>query len=313
MARKPKSKAQVQASPSTASIPPASTHVTPAPTSAPSFPFPYTSYASLVGIHTSLLTFTLLFLPRTSLFLPSNPLIEGLRFSPNLSFAAGFEGGQTEVALGALGKTGWISLGVVVLQVWWAGKVRGWARLSGGGDRNRSDDSDLLNAYLSTFVTCLIIYVSLVLFGAPLTSHITHTTLLSLTLSFLTTFPPAYTLGFPPFSFFNATPKNGVQSGREVLNRFTWVRLFVEFMPKTPLERTLTYPFIGTFIGCWLGAIPMGLDWERDWLVWPIPPLYTSIMGYIIGSLSAVVINSLEYLAIVGRVQEQSDEGKVGS
>lgn len=27
------------------------------------------------------------------------------------------------------------------------------------------------------------------------------------------------------------------------------------------------YPVVGTFLGCWFGAIPLGLDWERPWQV----------------------------------------------
>lgn len=37
--------------------------------------------------------------------------------------------------------------------------------------------------------------------------------------------------------------------------------------PRTPIERALVYPTIGALTGAWLGAIPIGLDWERPWQV----------------------------------------------
>lgn len=37
--------------------------------------------------------------------------------------------------------------------------------------------------------------------------------------------------------------------------------------PRTPVERALVYPAIGAMMGCWAGAIPIGLDWERPWQV----------------------------------------------
>lgn len=37
--------------------------------------------------------------------------------------------------------------------------------------------------------------------------------------------------------------------------------------PRTAIERTAVYPAIGAAFGCWSGAIPIGLDWERPWQV----------------------------------------------
>ena len=35
----------------------------------------------------------------------------------------------------------------------------------------------------------------------------------------------------------------------------------------TPIERAMVYPAIGTVVGCWLGVIPIALDWDRPWQV----------------------------------------------
>ena len=98
---------------------------------------------------------------------------------------------------------------------------------------------------------------------------------MSLLLSLLTVLPPAYTLGPPAFG----------SDSPSLVSRLTWVRLFAELSyvvsvspyplswltpacprsPRTPVERALVYPAIGAVTGSWLGAIPIGLDWERPW------------------------------------------------
>src|ERR1700730_13904038 len=34
-----------------------------------------------------------------------------------------------------------------------------------------------------------------------------------------------------------------------------------------PVERAMLYPAAGTALGCWFGAIPLALDWDRPWQV----------------------------------------------
>ena len=42
--------------------------------------------------------------------------------------------------------------------------------------------------------------------------------------------------------------------------------------PRNPVERALVYPVIGTALGCWSGAFPIALDWDRPWQVGPATP-----------------------------------------
>jgi len=83
------------------------------------------------------------------------------------------------------------------------------------------------------------------------------------------------------------------------------------------VERALVYPAVGTLFGCWLGIIPIALDWDRPWQViaptpivfiklkiqqaWPLTPAFGAISGYILASLSALTVNVIEQLE-----QEQS-------
>jgi phosphatidylinositol glycan class F len=67
------------------------------------------------------------------------------------------------------------------------------------------------------------------------------------------------------------------------------------------------YPVFGALIGAWFGVIPLALDWDRPWQVrqhyprlsltwiadhfilqtWPLPPVLTSIIGFIFGGLAS--------------------------
>jgi len=42
---------------------------------------------------------------------------------------------------------------------------------------------------------------------------------------------------------------------------------------------------VGSMVGGWLGAIPMALDWDRDWQAWPCPVIIGTVMGWSVGRL----------------------------
>ena len=50
-------------------------------------------------------------------------------------------------------------------------------------------------------------------------------------------------------------------------------------------------------IGCWLGAFPLPLDWDRPWQAWPLTPAYGAIAGNILGGWCALLTNVTYYLA----------------
>lgn len=45
----------------------------------------------------------------------------------------------------------------------------------------------------------------------------------------------------------------------------------IQRSPNNDLEIALLYPALGAVIGCWSGAIPIPLDWDRPWQVSPSP------------------------------------------
>lgn len=51
-----------------------------------------------------------------------------------------------------------------------------------------------------------------------------------------------------------------------------------------PLDETFC-GFWGGIAGAWLGAVPIPLDWDREWQRWPVTIVVGIVVGYIIGRL----------------------------
>ncbi|KAJ8468935.1 hypothetical protein ONZ45_g17061 [Pleurotus djamor] len=279
------------------------------------FKFPFAGYTSIVGVHSTLLFFAALFLPRSTIFLdpslaprpapsqltsrdkPQHPFLEPLTLNPTWTMLC-------------------VCAGTLVLQGWWGGWIRRWwvelVILNGAEDQIQRRDvliqrklKDVRNAWAATMIGSFIFYAIAVLFGAPITrsvdisslkgdatqfpitSHILHTYLLGLLLSILIIFPPSYTLGVPSL---------GSDTGSFVI-RMTWVRIFAEFSLRNSVERAMAYPTIGALVGCWLGVIPIALDWDRPWQAWPLTSTFGAITGYVVGSITALTISGIINLA----------------
>jgi phosphatidylinositol glycan class F len=43
---------------------------------------------------------------------------------------------------------------------------------------------------------------------------------------------------------------------------------------------------VGCFLGAWLGAVPIPLDWDREWQKWPVTIVTGAYAGYVIGKLA---------------------------
>ncbi|KAI0074352.1 hypothetical protein K474DRAFT_1581460, partial [Panus rudis PR-1116 ss-1] len=262
---------------------------------------PFARYTSVVGVHTSLLTFTALILPKTSL----SSLIHSASVSEDLTPRGRLEA----ITKNPLRTVAWICVGTFMLQAWWSTYTRKWlleSRESLKSDAGTSnvdnatekklqrqkwnDDRDkllaLAKACIFTLATSLVYSFVIILFGAPLNSHYLHTLLLSLILALLTVFSPAYTLGAPTL----------YSNTESFVRRLTWIRIFAELSPRSPIERAILYSSVGAVLGCWVGAIPIGLDWERPWQAWPLTPTYGAIAGYVLGSLWAVSVNGLRHI-----------------
>lgn len=94
--------------------------------------------------------------------------------------------------------------------------------------------------------------------GAPLTTHLPHTMLCATHISILAVFPLIYIHGADPVRWLEVA---GLNSNIEEVFAGS----------------------VGTLVGGWLGAIPIPLDWDREWQKWPVTILIGAVLGYCVG------------------------------
>ena len=118
-----------------------------------------------------------------------------------------------------------------------------------------------LSMLLTLFLTAPALYMTVILFGAPLTTHHLHTFLLALHLALLTTPQLYYAHGLD-------APK--------------WLQIA---SLQLPIDEVFGMS-LGACVGAWLGAIPIPLDWDREWQKWPITVVVGCYLGAVMGKLA---------------------------
>ncbi|KAK4191590.1 putative mitochondrial carrier protein [Podospora australis] len=122
------------------------------------------------------------------------------------------------------------------------------------GEKKKNEsggNNAVITALLSMLLTAFIvpfIYITMVLFGAPLLTHGWHTVLAAAHIAVLGMFPLFYVHGVDA-------------SAWAAVGGF-----------KAPLDETFA-GWAGSLLGAWLGAVPIPLDWDREWQKWPVPIL----------------------------------------
>ncbi|KAI4906501.1 hypothetical protein J4E90_010394 [Alternaria incomplexa] len=125
-------------------------------------------------------------------------------------------------------------------------------------------NSKIVPAFLSLLLTTLaatpLLTATLVLFGAPATTHHMHTLLAGAHIALLSTLPLVYVHG---------------------VDGETWRQIIALLLPMDEVYGGL----IGTVLGAWLGAVPIPLDWDREWQKWPVTIVTGAYIGYAVGKL----------------------------
>ncbi|KAG4306444.1 hypothetical protein PORY_000432 [Pneumocystis oryctolagi] len=123
-------------------------------------------------------------------------------------------------------------------------------------------------------LACFFVHVFIIFYGAPVMTYVWETALCALHLTILGIFPLICVFGIDTEKY--------VQLFSFELD----LRIFQNFK--------LTAGFLGTFIGAWLGAIPIPLDWDRLWQKWPIPVVVGGYSGYALSIVALLFVYSKE-------------------
>lgn len=110
----------------------------------------------------------------------------------------------------------------------------------------------------------MVVHIIAVILGAPITSLIPETLTFSLLIAALTVLPVWISSDHPVRSCC------GVLGGAR----------------PSMHEAGAMVPALGCAVGAWLGAIPLSLDWEQPWQVWPLPMCVGGLLGYSLGGVS---------------------------
>ncbi|KAL6857663.1 Glycosylphosphatidylinositol (GPI) anchor assembly protein [Amphichorda felina] len=133
------------------------------------------------------------------------------------------------------------------------------------GERRKQDASarnvvgtTIISLLLTTIAT-LPLHLLFVLFGAPFLDHAPHTFLCAAHLAVLAVFPVFYSRGVD------------AQAMLAIAGAYA------------PLDEVFGGA-LGAVLGAWLGAVPIPLDWDREWQKWPVTIVVGLYMGYVLGS-----------------------------
>ncbi|CAI6341348.1 unnamed protein product [Periconia digitata] len=118
----------------------------------------------------------------------------------------------------------------------------------------------VLSVLLSLLVAAPLLTAALVLFGAPITTHHAHTLLCGAHIAFLAAIPLVYVHG---------------------VDGAAWRDAVALLLPVDEVYGGL----LGAVCGAWLGAVPIPLDWDREWQKWPVTIVTGAYIGYVFGRL----------------------------
>jgi phosphatidylinositol glycan class F len=120
-------------------------------------------------------------------------------------------------------------------------------------------------AFLSLTVAAILatplLAAILILFGAPLTTHHAHTLLAAAHISLLSTLPLVYVHG---------------------VDGAAWRDIIALLQPVDEVVGGM----LGAVMGAWLGAVPIPLDWDREWQKWPVTIVTGAYMGWAVGRMA---------------------------
>ncbi|ANB12227.1 Gpi11p [Sugiyamaella lignohabitans] len=131
----------------------------------------------------------------------------------------------------------------------------------------------LQTAILATILSLamsVLVFGLLILFGAPVTSHIPETFLCAVHISILSVQPLVFVY------------KLDSKIWKDIVS------------VKLPLNGVYGAS-VGTWLGAWLGAVPIPLDWDRPWQRWPVTIVAGAYFGTALGTLIGALYRQIRH------------------
>jgi len=148
----------------------------------------------------------------------------------------------------------------------------------------------LIQSLILIIPATLLFYTIIVVFGAPLTTHIPQTLLTALHIALFCAYPLSSSITL------------NSENMRQLIT--------LEYHADVDVLKCAYWGGIGTIIGAWLGAVPIPLDWDREWQVnncdasglteqkWPITIIVGAYIGHAIGLLLAIMWRGISTKAL---------------
>jgi hypothetical protein len=57
---------------------------------------------------------------------------------------------------------------------------------------------------------------------------------------------------------------------------------------------------IGCVLGAWAGAVPIALDWDRQWQAWPCTVVWGAVGGWVLGRVGVLAAQAVGWNGFVG-------------
>lgn len=137
------------------------------------------------------------------------------------------------------------------------------SRSSDSADAYPSVSGAILATVLSYAMSALV-FLLLLLFGAPFTRVLAETFSVAMHISLLSVQPLVYVYN---------------------LDSRIWKGIIAVKLPLNGVYGAS----VGTWLGAWLGAIPIPLDWDRPWQRWPVTIFVGAYVGTAIGTLVGAI------------------------
>ncbi|KAL8585159.1 hypothetical protein ACOMHN_013174 [Nucella lapillus] len=141
-------------------------------------------------------------------------------------------------------------------------------------EHSRFKISNLMKSLSGIIFACIFFHVLAILFGAPVLESSRETFHFAMLMTSVVAVPAFCVLG---------------------ADGDRWTTVFGLGRPALGPETVIYVTSITSLLGAWLGAVPIPLDWDRPWQVWPVSCVLGGVCGHCLGHLLSAIYLPLKF------------------